>query len=430
MIIYDNYGNNQSNALREESTIGGRMKEKIYLALLMVVLIFPLGCATTSNVKESLEVPEVPAIKGIDIQNYAVTVTVNKPFNYIIRSSDPHKVVVELPDVSIGAFNNKIVSNKAGITEIVPSQIESPSLIARLEMFIQTPSMVNPEHKGNVLVLRIKNLQPDSPVSSDVSDSNGYVIGDEDVLRISVWGNPDLTVEIPVRPDGMISVPLVGDVRAAGLKPEELKTLLETDLKKYIKEPTVSVVVTAVNSFKVFVLGEGVSGAATTGTTAAGATPSGAVTLRRNTTLLQLLAQLGSLQNVDLNNSYILRNGQKLNVDFYKLVAKGNVSQDIRLKPNDIIFLPDNFDKRIKVVGAVKNPGIIQYTEGITALDAILSAGGFTEFANQNNVIVVRKEGNEVKNIEVNLKDVINGDIDKNLLLKPGDLVTVKTGIF
>jgi polysaccharide export outer membrane protein len=332
--------------------------------------------------------------------------------------------------VSIGAFNNKIVSNKAGITEIVPSQIESPSLIARLEMFIQTPSMVNPEHKGNVLVLRIKNLQPDSPVSSDVSDSNGYVIGDEDVLRISVWGNPDLTVEIPVRPDGMISVPLVGDVRAAGLKPEELKTLLETDLKKYIKEPTVSVVVTAVNSFKVFVLGEGVSGAATTGTTAAGATPSGAVTLRRNTTLLQLLAQLGSLQNVDLNNSYILRNGQKLNVDFYKLVAKGNVSQDIRLKPNDIIFLPDNFDKRIKVVGAVKNPGIIQYTEGITALDAILSAGGFTEFANQNNVIVVRKEGNEVKNIEVNLKDVINGDIDKNLLLKPGDLVTVKTGIF
>ena len=152
--------------------------------------------------------------------------------------------------------------------------------------------------------------------------------------------------------------------------------------------------------------------------------------MRRNTTLLQLLAQLGSLQNVDLNNSFILRNGQKLNVDFYKLVVKGNVSQDIQLKPNDIIFFPDNFEKRIKVVGAVKNPGIIQYTEGITALDAILTAGGFTEFAKQNNVIVVRKEGNEVKNIEVRLKDVINGDISKNLPLKPGDLVTVKTGIF
>lgn len=406
------------------------MKEKIYLAFLIVVLIFPLGCATTSDVKESLKVPEVPVIKGIDIQNDEVTVTVNKPFSYILRSTDPHKVVVELPDVSIGAFNNKIVSNKAGIIEIVPSQIESPSLIARLEMLVQTPSMVTPEHKNNVLVIRIKNLKPTSPVSSDIPAGNGYVIGDEDVLRISVWGNPELTVEIPVRPDGTISVPLVGDVRAAGITPQELKALLEKELRKYVKEPTVSVVVTAVNSFKVFVLGEGASRTATMGTTAPGATPSGAVTLRRNTTLLQLLAQLGSLQNVDLNNSFILRNGQKLNVDFYKLVVKGNVSQDIQLKPNDIIFLPDNFDKRIKVVGAVKNPGIIQYTEGITALDAILTAGGFTEFANQNNVIVVRKEGNEVKNIEVRLKDVINGDINKDLLLKPGDLVTVKTGIF
>ncbi len=96
------------------------MKEKIYLAFLMIVLIFPLGCATTSDVKESLEVPEVRVITGIETQNYEVTVTVNKPFSYILRSTDPHKVVVELPDVSIGAFNNKIVSNKAGITEIVP----------------------------------------------------------------------------------------------------------------------------------------------------------------------------------------------------------------------------------------------------------------------------------------------------------------------
>jgi polysaccharide export outer membrane protein len=407
------------------------MKEKIYLAILMVVLIFPLGCATTSNLEESLKIPEVPVINGIDIQNYVVTVTVNKPFNYTIRSTDPNKVVVELPDVSIGAFNKEIISDKAGITEIVPSQIDSPSLIARLEMFIQTPSMVTPEHKDNVLVLRIKNLQPNSPVSSDASDSNEYVIGDEDVLRISVWGNPELTVEIPVRPDGMISVSLVGDVRAAGITPQELKALLEKELRKYVKEPTVSVVVTAVNSFKVFVLGEGVSRAATTGTTAPGATPSGAVTLRRNTTLLQLLAQLGSLQNVDLNNSYILRNGQKLNVDFYKLVVKGNVSQDIQLKPNDIIFLPDNFDKRIMVAGAVRTPSVIQYREGMTVLEAILSAGGFTEFANQNNVIVVRKEGNDVINIEVRLKAVINnGDISENLLLKPGDIVTVKTGIF
>ncbi len=410
---------------------GLRYRNRLTCSMLYAIcsmLIILLGCATTSDVKESLKVPEVPVITGIETQNYEVTVTVNKPFSYILRSTDPHNVVVELPDVSIGAFNNKIVSNKAGITEIVPSQIDSPSPIARLEMFVQTPSMVTTEHKDNVLVIRIKNLKPTSSVSSDIPAGNGYVIGDEDVLRISVWGNPELTVEIPVRPDGMISVPLVGDVSAAGITPQELKTLLEKELSKYVKAPTVSVVVTAINSFKVFVIGQGISGTGAPG--AATGTISGTITLRRNTTLLQLLAQLGSLQNVDLNNSFILRNGQKLNVDFYKLVVKGNVSQDIQLKPNDIILFPDNFDKRIRVVGAVRNPGIIQYTEGITALDAILTAGGFTEFANQNNVIVARKEGNEVKNIEVRLKDVINGDINKNLLLKPGDIVTVKTGIF
>jgi polysaccharide export outer membrane protein len=381
------------------------------------------GCVAVTDTGKSLEVQEVPLITGIDIQDYELKVTVNKPFSSVFRSIEPHKVVVELPDVSIGAFNNRIVSNKAGITEIIPSQTESPSLMARLDISFQTPTKVTPEHKDNTLIIRIEKLQSAVPLSDVPANEGheGYIIGDEDILQISVWGSPELTVQVPVRPDGMISVPLAGDVRAAGLTPQELKTFLEKELTRYVKAPTVSVVVTAVNSFKVFVLGEGISRAAT----------SGAITLRRNTTLLQLLAQLGSLQNVDLSNSFILRNGQKLNVDFYKLAVNGDISQDIQLRPNDEIFLPDNFEKRIMVVGAVRNPSAVPYKEGMTTLDAILSAGGFTEFANPNNVIIARKEGNEVKNIEVKLKDVINrGEIDKDLPLKPGDRIIVKTGIF
>jgi len=405
--------------------LGGIMKEILYRAFLIAILILPLSCATSSNVKESPGVKEVPTIAGIYIQDYMVTVTVSKPFNYILKSPDPHLVVIELPDVRNGFFNNKIISDKAGITEIVPSQIESPSLLTRLEIFVQTPTVVTPEHKDNTLIIRIKNLQPASSSLSEISADEGYVIGDEDVLQLSVWGNPELTVEIPVRPDGMISFPLVGDVRAAGLTPQKIKVLIETELRKYVKEPTVSVVVKAINSFKVFVLGEGISGTVSTATT------SGAVTLRRNTTLLQLLAQLGSLQNADLNSSFILRNGQKLSVDLYKLVVKGDITQDIQLRPNDVIFIPDNFEKRIMVIGAVRTPGVIPYKEGMTTLDAILSAGGFTEFANPNDVIVARKEGNEVKNIEVELKDVIKkGNIRKDLPLKPGDRIIIKTGIF
>ncbi len=249
-----------------------------------------------------------------------------------------------------------------------------------------------------------------------------YIIGDEDVLQISVWGSPELGVQVPVRPDGMISIPVVGDIKAAGLAPHELKAVIEKKLASFVKTPTVSVIVIFVNSFKVYVFGEGLTGGV-------GAT-TGVITLHRNTTLMQLLAQLGSLKNADLNNAYVLRDGKKLNNDFFKLMVKGEISEDIQLRPNDLIFMPDNFDKRIMVVGAVRTPIVIQYREGITALDAVLSAGGFTEFANQNSVLVVRKTDKATSNIEVRLKDVINGDISKNIVLKPGDIVTVKTGIF
>ncbi len=254
--------------------------------------------------------------------------------------------------------------------------------------------------------------------------NQSYVIGDEDVLQISVWGSPELTIQVPVRPDGMITVPPVGDVKAAGLTPQELKAVLEKELIKYVKSPAVSVVVTAVNSFKVFVTGEGIRGALSGG--AAGASASGAISLKRSTTILQLLTQLGSLQNADLHNSYVLRNGQKLNIDLYKLIAKGDVSQDVQLRSNDVIFIPDNFEKRIMVLGEVRTPSVIPFREGMTTLDAILSAGGFTQFANPNNVVVVRKEGNEVTNIEVRLKDIIKkGKVSSDLPLKPGDRIVV-----
>jgi polysaccharide export outer membrane protein len=88
--------------------------------------------------------------------------------------------------------------------------------------------------------------------------------------------------------------------------------------------------------------------------------------------------------------------------------------------------MPDNFDKRIMVVGQVRTPGVVQYREGMTVLDSILSAGGFAEFADPNDVTVVRKEEDKVRKIEVKLKSVMKkGEIDKDLPLKPGDRILV-----
>lgn len=259
---------------------------------------------------------------------------------------------------------------------------------------------------------------------------SGYnAIGEEDELMLSVWGHPELTVTVPVRPGGMISVPFVGEVKASGLTSQELKALLEKEFGKFIKTPTVSVVITKVNSYKVYILGEGLSSGGDGGSVSG--TTSGAITLKRDTTLIQLLSLLGFKMDADLRSAYLMREGKKLTVDFYKLVRQGDVSQDLLLQPNDVIFVPLNVERRIKVIGAVKTPGMLPFIDGMTTLDAILSSGGFTEFASQNSVVVIRKEGDEVKNIEVRMKDVIKGgDLDKNLPLKPGDIVRVKSGIF
>jgi type IV pilus assembly protein PilQ len=116
------------------------------------------GCATArSSTKETLKPLEPAVITGITIQDNSVTITADKPFTYTIyKPGDPYKAVVDLPDVRIGAFGTRITSDKAGITEIMPSQIESPSLMARLEILLQSPAIVEQEYKNNVLTIKLK----------------------------------------------------------------------------------------------------------------------------------------------------------------------------------------------------------------------------------------------------------------------------------
>jgi type IV pilus assembly protein PilQ len=144
-------------------------------------MIIISGCATTGVEQPSqLENPNV--ITGIDLQDYAVTVTADRPFTYIIyRSSDPYRMVVEFPDVNIGAFNSKIASNKAGITEIVPSQVESPAFVAKFEMLLQTPSEVESEYKNNVLIIKIKKEEATEKKELPAEESPKNVVKEEPI---------------------------------------------------------------------------------------------------------------------------------------------------------------------------------------------------------------------------------------------------------
>lgn len=245
-----------------------------------------------------------------------------------------------------------------------------------------------------------------------------YVIGDGDELQISVWGNPEISLpSATVRPDGKISIPALGDVKASGLTPMELTDVLVKEMAKVVKTPIVTVIVSRMTNYRIVVMGKG--------------SPAGISILTRETSLLEFLAQLGSLDNADLGNAYLVRDKKTIKKGFYQLYKNGDFSQDMILEPNDILFIPDNFEDRISVIGEVAKPATTTYREGLTILDVILSVGGFTEFASQNDVeIIRRKENGEKANIPVRAKDLMKGDLSRNVLMAPGDFVIVKESLF
>jgi polysaccharide export outer membrane protein len=165
---------------------------------------------------------------------------------------------------------------------------------------------------------------------TDETASPDYVIGADDTLHISVWKEPDLSETLPVRSDGKISMPLLNDIPAAGLTPLQLRDSITEKLKKYIADPRVTVVVTAMNSRRVFVTGEVIH--------------TGPMVLLPHMTVLQALAQAGFTQFANPKNIYVLRteNGKQVKLPFnYKEVVKGNhPEQNIELKPGDTIVVP------------------------------------------------------------------------------------------
>lgn len=161
-------------------------------------------------------------------------------------------------------------------------------------------------------------------------DASTYIIGAEDVLQVTVWKEPTLSGTIPVRPDGMISLVLGGDMPAAGKTPMQLAAEITTRLKKYIQDPTVSVVVTAVNSQRIFLIGE--------------VGHVGPVPLTAGMTPLQAIAAGGGLTPfANSKHIYILRGeqGKQQKIPFnYKGALKGDSRQNITLLPGDTIVVP------------------------------------------------------------------------------------------
>jgi polysaccharide biosynthesis/export protein len=158
-----------------------------------------------------------------------------------------------------------------------------------------------------------------------------YLIGPEDVLDISVWKEPDVSRVVPVRPDGRISLPLINDVQAAGLSPQQLAGSVSEKLKKYLNGPQVTVIVTAINSQRVFVVGEVLR--------------AGAFPMLPGMTVLQALSSAGGFTTfADVKKIHVvrLRNGKQIEIPFnYRDVLKSeNSEQNVKLEPGDTIVVP------------------------------------------------------------------------------------------
>lgn len=244
-----------------------------------------------------------------------------------------------------------------------------------------------------------------------------YVIGEGDMLDIAVWGVKELSFPARVRPDGKITVPGLGDVAASGQTPVDLQSSLTVRLKELVKNPIVTVAVTGITNSKVYIFGGGVK--------------SGVFELLQRSTLLQLLCTIGEVKSADLKKAYLLRNGKKIKEDFHALFVSGDTAGDIQLESGDSIFIPLLLDKSVYVLGGVNVPKAIEYREGMTVMEAILEAGGFTKFASQNDTLIRRKDAGTETSIPIKAKEIIqSGDMAQNVKLKPGDYIIVKESIF
>ncbi|HEY0511871.1 MAG TPA: polysaccharide biosynthesis/export family protein [Thermoanaerobaculia bacterium] len=161
---------------------------------------------------------------------------------------------------------------------------------------------------------------------------NAYAIGIGDVLEVSVWKNPELSATVPVRPDGRISVPLLGDVQAAGMTPLALKQTLTDGYKEYVTAPGVSVVVKEIHSRKIFVTGE--------------VAHPGTFDLQPRTKVMQALALAGGLTPYAKGRVVVLRDNRdgrddkRFEIDINDIVKGKKPQNNLILVPGDTLIVP------------------------------------------------------------------------------------------
>ena len=242
-----------------------------------------------------------------------------------------------------------------------------------------------------------------------------YVFGSGDVLRVDVFGRPEVSGKHVVGPDGMITLPLIGDVQLNGLTREEAQSTLDKRLRTYFTKPFVTVSIEDYASNQVTVLGRV-------------QTP-GRQRFPHPPTLAEVLANAGALPILDkqatLTRCAIIRGRDKLIWVDLKALLNGDLGYNIRMKKGDIVFIPDSSDTSVYILGAVPKPGSYRLTPRMTVLDALAQAGGATENAAPEKIGIYRAGVNQVEIID--FASLIAPNRNVNYALEDGDVIYVPT---
>lgn len=251
-------------------------------------------------------------------------------------------------------------------------------------------------------------------------------LGPGDILTLGFYGDTNLTKsDVIVRPDGRISYLQAHDVVASGLTVDELRDKFNEELSKYFRSPRVLVSPVAYHSKKYYVLGR--------------VTRQGAYTLDRPITILEAIARADGLETglldrnsvdlADLDRSVLVRDGKRVQIDFEKLFGSGDLSQNIPIEPNDLLYFPPTTLKEVYVVGEVGEPGVVSWTADTSIISAITERGGFSPRSFKRRVLVMRGSINHPETFVVDTWAITDGRL-ADFKLQPKDIVYVSSRPF
>jgi polysaccharide export outer membrane protein len=395
---------------------------------LLIILVFTTCASHRGVYLVDLTTKESPSETKL-----ILTTTDPVPY-HDMKLGSPPSIIIYFPENRVFSNNiDELVINKGGVKKIKyeyskgenESQYQLNFMIVELSQDL--PYKIS--NSGSSIIIRIENPSQSSVVSpkeqinievpvqvknESLSTRQGYLIGPEDVLSIEVWNHPDVSRDVIVNHEGKIRLPPgKKNISVMGLNTSQLEEKLVEALSIFLIEPVVFVTVKEYNSQRVIALGE---------------TAIGMYTLKRPTTLVEFLGQIGG-PNEDADTSrirLIKKDGTIFTYNMNDLINTSQKRDPVFVSGGDTVYVPPIVMNKLYILGEVNSPKVLEFKEKLTLVEAIAEAGGYTGNAVLRSIIVIRGELGSHKGMRLNLKRILKkGDIAQNIELKPGDIVYV-----